>query len=138
MYPIDEAELKSRGFCQCGCGGVTPIAQKTQTDHGRVKGHPCRFIPGHQARTPLDQLFFTDPVTGCWEWAGRAGRCGYGQIMREGKRVVAHRFFYELFVAPLPAEAELHHTCKNRRCVNPDHLVPLSLRAHRSLHSQGV
>ena len=44
-----------------------------------------------------------------------------------GDRVVyAHRFAYELFVAPVPGGRVLDHTCRNRGCVNPDHLEPVT------------
>ena len=138
-YAVDEAELQTRGLCQCGCGGTTPISEKTQTGSSRIRGYHCRFIPGHQCRVPLDRMYVIESLTGCWVWIGRPDRVGYGQIMRNGKRVVAHRFFYETFRSPLPAGTELHHTCGNRACVNPDHLVPLTRSKHARLHrTQGA
>ena len=38
------------GFCQCGCGKKPPLAKKTRSEHGRVKGNPIRFINGHNGR----------------------------------------------------------------------------------------
>lgn len=34
-------------FCECGCGGVAPIARQSNPKRGHVKGQPCRFIVGH-------------------------------------------------------------------------------------------
>lgn len=39
------------GFCQCGCGGRTAIAKKTDRSTGRIEGQPMRYIRGHQRRT---------------------------------------------------------------------------------------
>jgi len=34
-------------LCECGCGLPAPIAKKTNTRRGHVKGQPIRFIVGH-------------------------------------------------------------------------------------------
>lgn len=38
----------SKGFCQCGCGGKTKLAQQTNKRFGWVNGEPVRYILGHQ------------------------------------------------------------------------------------------
>jgi hypothetical protein len=35
------------GYCQCGCGGVAPIAKQTISKQGYRKGEPVKFIQGH-------------------------------------------------------------------------------------------
>jgi len=35
-------------LCECGCGLPAPIAPKTNTYRGWVKGQPLRFVKGHQ------------------------------------------------------------------------------------------
>lgn len=66
--------------------------------------------------------------SGCWNWSSVAGN-GYGCVRRDdGKQVNAHRFIYEALVGPIPAGCDLDHLCRNRRCVNPDHLEPVSRR----------
>jgi hypothetical protein len=35
---------------------------------------------------------------------------------------MVHRYSYERFVGPVPPELECDHICKNRGCVNPDHI----------------
>lgn len=37
-----------------------------------------------------------------------------------------HVYLYELLVGQVPPEMELDHLCKNRGCVNPDHLEPVT------------
>lgn len=39
-----------KGFCQCGCGGLAPIAKETCTRKGHRKGEPMKFIWGHNQR----------------------------------------------------------------------------------------
>lgn len=61
---------------------------------------------------------------GCWEWTASRFRNGYGQ----GNRTVAHRVVYELLVGPVPEGLDLDHLCRNRGCVNPGHLEPVTRR----------
>lgn len=62
----------------------------------------------------------------CWEWTA-ARAYGYGRFGTIGKTtVLAHRWSYELFVGPIPKGLQLDHLCRNRACVNPDHLEPVT------------
>lgn len=65
---------------------------------------------------------------GCWEWGGPIIGNGYGQITIGQRRIYAHRFVYERERGQIPAGMELDHRCRNRRCVNPDHLDPVTHR----------
>jgi hypothetical protein len=61
---------------------------------------------------------------GCWEWDGKRFPTGYGK-MRIGNPPLencAHRWSYRLFKGPIPESLEIDHLCRNRCCVNPDHL----------------
>lgn len=40
--------------------------------------------------------------------------------------VYAHRHAYELLKNPIPQGKELDHLCRNRECVNPSHLEPVT------------
>lgn len=62
---------------------------------------------------------------GCWTW-GAAKIQGYGRFMHNYKSVWAHRLSYECLIGPIPSGLQLDHLCRNRACVNPDHLEPIS------------
>lgn len=62
----------------------------------------------------------------CWLWHGDTTPNGYGCTKIRGKAYVAHRLFYEYFVAAIPAGLDLDHLCKVRNCVNPWHLDPVT------------
>lgn len=74
-----------------------------------------------------------DPQTGCWVWQGalqgkyyRSENGGYGSV-RWNKRVrSAHIVAWELMRGPVPVGLCLDHLCRNTRCVNPDHLEPVT------------
>lgn len=68
----------------------------------------------------------TDP-DGCWIWRGaRYQSSGYSAFGDGTKSTTGHRYSYERFVGPVPDGMELDHLCRNRQCVNPNHLEPVT------------
>src|SRR5208282_1570897 len=55
--------------------------------------------------------------TGCWIWMGSLHK-GYGP----------HRESYELAKGNIPAGLQLDHLCRQKTCVNPAHLEPVTCR----------
>lgn len=74
--------------------------------------------------------FKVDPNTGCWLWAAFTDPKGYGifKLSRQRKNAYAHRFSYEHLIGSIPKGLQLDHLCRVRRCVNPDHLEPVTSR----------
>lgn len=58
----------------------------------------------------------------CWKWKLSVKPNGYSQTFINGKRVYSHRLAYELFKGQIPDTFHIDHLCRNRSCVNPDHL----------------
>ncbi len=120
----------SVGYCHCGCGELAPIAKKSATRYGHAKGQPVRFINGHYQRTtrlsPVDYL--VDEAAGCWVWQRFVGPSGYGNLRDSRRMRPAHRVYYERLRGAIPEGLVLDHLCRNRACVNPDHLEPVTHR----------
>ena len=83
---------------------------------------------------PLSDRFWekvaaTDSAADCWQWTASLGNRGYGQINAGNGRIMpAHRVSYalrnDLDPLALSPETIIRHTCDNRPCVNPSHLIP--------------
>lgn len=119
-------------LCECGCGEATPLAKMTSTKFGRIKGQPLRFVPTHHGKAPrssesLQRRFWQKvDVRGadeCWEWTGSRDEDGYGRIDHNGKHIGAHRLSYELHYGPIADGMLIRHSCSNRPCCNPKHLL---------------
>lgn len=121
----------SDGYCQCGCGSVTKVARKTESRYGTEKGKPRRFVRGHHRRLPDEALYEVEDrgyTTACWLWQRYVGASGYGYTGSQ----LAHRYFYEKHVGPIPEKLVLHHVCSVKTCINPAHLKPISKRENSS------
>lgn len=66
------------------------------------------------------------PTGFCWEWTAYIDPAGYGRFRLRTHSAYAHRVSYELLVGPIPDGLTLDHLCRNTRCVNPDHLEPVT------------
>lgn len=63
-------------------------------------------------------------IANCWVWTA-ATTDGYGRF-KVGKMLIAHRWSYEHYIGPIPEGLVLDHLCRNRACVNPLHLEPVT------------
>lgn len=77
-----------------------------------------------KTRTTEERFWEKVDATGdCWEWMSGRNRDGYGQFYPTTTIVAkAHRFAWETLVGLIPKGLEIDHLCRNRTCVNPDHL----------------
>jgi len=71
-----------------------------------------------------------DKSESCWIFTASGNKWGYGQFWYQGKFTGAHRFSYFLEHGEIKSKLEIHHICRNRRCVNPKHLEAISRQEH--------
>jgi hypothetical protein len=87
-------------------------------------------------RRPASERFWekVDAQDGaaCWRWTACQNNMGYGTFRPEytGTSYLAHRLAYVECVGPIPTGFVLDHLCRNRACVNPLHLEPVTQRVN--------
>ncbi len=90
----------------------------------RMGGH-------HDPSCTPEQRFWAkvEKTETCWIWTGAVYQnTGYGAAWMGNGVIGAHRVAYELtHGSPIPKKhkgqaASIDHLCRNKRCVNPDHL----------------
>jgi len=117
-HSVSESQLNPSGICMCGCGERTGRYSKTVAKAGRYKGCFAKFLKGHNKSALNERTHEIDPITKCWNWIRFVKPDGYTWH----KGMPAHRFFYLKHKGAIPDGFEIDHLCKNRKCVNPDHL----------------
>lgn len=82
---------------------------------------------------------------GCWIWEGSVGTHGYGMFgcfshlhRKADVSCLAHVSAFRLFVGPIPDGKEIHHECRNKKCVYPGHLRAVTRKEHRRLEGNGA
>lgn len=62
----------------------------------------------------------------CWVWNGRKIWGGYGLTYWHSIQWLVHRVSYTIRVGPIPEGLTLDHLCRNRACLRPSHLEPVT------------
>jgi hypothetical protein len=76
-------------------------------------------------KTPAIERFYQKikNVNGCWQWTGAIAKNGYSKFRDDNSNHISgHRFAYLYFCGPIHHDMQIDHLCRNRACVNPDHL----------------
>lgn len=103
-------------------GGFGPFCSR------RCVGMGTQKMLGMKRKINADRRFWEKVERGadgeCWVWLGAtSSRDGAGVVQRDGKRVFAHRVAWELLKGNLQPGNQLRRTCKNKLCVNPEHMT---------------
>lgn len=103
--------VASKGLC---CAHYKRLAK-----YGDPEGRPQR-----QDRDSCFDSYCMATAEGCVQWISTVQSAGYGKFGSGGKgrSVLAHRYAYERAYGPIPEGLVIDHLCRNRLCVNPEHL----------------
>ena len=87
-----------------------------------------------------DDTFLLRPELGkCWNWVGRLDKYGYGRTCYKGKRgQLAHRVLYTEMIGAIPDGLTLDHLCRNRKCINPSHLEPVTIKENNHKYAYKI
>lgn len=144
------SQMGRRTFCSKPCywegmrgqvphnAGKRTVAEKPCAQCGKViSGMPSEVnrrkfcssrCAGDSFQKDVEDVLRQYTVEGeCWVWTG-ATRGGYGRVKLStlGQTVSTHRLSYEHHVGPIPDGKVLDHLCRNRACMNPAHLEPVT------------
>lgn len=132
------------GLCQCGCGKPTTIAKRNHYNLGLLKGQHFRFIRMHAATKAASEKASAFSIeedgpldTPCRIWQGAVNSKGYAirGIPGTRKTELVHRAaLEELLGHAIPFGHQAHHRCEIRRCVNGEHLEPVTPKQHSQRH----
>ena len=97
-------------------------------DRWRRRGDPNVVAWEIHRGRPVEERFWSKvrKTERCWEWLAGRTNAGYGVFYDGQQTGGAHRFAYEFVVGPIPDKHDLDHLCRNRSCVNPAHLEPVT------------
>ncbi|MES2177835.1 MAG: HNH endonuclease [Gemmatimonadota bacterium] len=99
-----------------------------QDRRAELLAHPfyCNDIRAARGRPKRSMIQIDDG--GCFVWQGCLTSKKY-----PCRGPLVHRLAWAAFFGPIPHEYEIHHICRNKQCINIDHLQCLSIREHRLL-----
>ena len=118
------------------------VCDKPTYARGLCYGHLERDRRGYELNTPIRPVHQTDAEKvkallaaatpnddGCW-LAKRVGIDGYATSVKDenGRGIKSHRLVYRVINGPIKTGYQIHHSCGNRPCINPEHLVCVTQR----------
>lgn len=87
----------------------------------------------------ISERFLEKITNSCWYWMGALNRKGYGTFFvdKNNRKVPVHRFTWEFFFGKIGYDEIIHHICRQKDCVNPDHLAKMRYHKHVQIHKSG-
>ena len=116
---------------KCSVAGCSSDLDENRRRRGMCGKHYQQWwkANGRKAPRPTPAERFWSKVAkadACWLWTAACIDSGYGHFYLDGQLVLAHRWAFEQEKGPIPQGLVLDHLCRNRRCVRPDHLEPVT------------
>lgn len=123
-----------------------PGCPNRHREHGYCNTHARRMKLYGTTMDPRQRKFWAQvdrrSPAGCWPWTGFIAPNGYGSFGKGDKGTrLPHRIAYQYLIGPIPDGLVLDHLCHtadptcadtndcpHRRCVNPEHLEPVTYR----------
>ena len=126
----------SNGYASANVGGKSISVNRCLWEalNGAIPDSPEHW---HVAQSEERLFARLQPVPGsdCLVWTGSLSPRGYGRVRRGTRTMFAHRVAYEIAFGDIPPDYQIHHSCGNPRCCNPEHLVALSPGIHLAGHA---
>lgn len=78
--------------------------------------------------------------SGCWKLTTKPLANGYSRFSLDGQSHLGHRVAYAIKHGSTPVDKQLDHLCRNRWCVNWDHVQPVVCQVNllRSPYTQAT
>lgn len=108
-----------------GCNGKHLALGLCAAHYQRQRKHGTLELLISRGISTVDRIIKKTKINenGCWIYTGRLNPKGYAHVRETGAGMrFAHVLMYEGRFGAVPAEMEVDHLCRNRACVNPDHL----------------
>lgn len=126
-YAIHFKEKPEKKIVRLSCGNPYCIAPHHFVLVGRSIVNTAN-MGGNKSSLSWDQRFWNlvEKTEECWLWKGAVIKTGYGlfQVHPDHwiKTSTVHRIAYQLTRGEIPKKHKVFQSCKNKICVNPDHL----------------
>jgi DNA-binding transcriptional regulator YiaG len=81
----------------------------------------------NKIKKKINNNYTINPKTNCWEWVGCLNYYGYANnFVVQGKIYSPHRMSFLIYKGNIPEGFCIDHLCRNRKCINPDHLEAIT------------
>lgn len=110
-------------LCECGCGLPAPIAKKTATRWGHVKGEPVRFIHGHMFKTAAFDAYRSAPRSSEYRAnisAAKSGKPGHSHTPESRAKIGLGNLEHGHKRGPYASPTYRSWIAAKTRCSNPN------------------